>query len=64
MTPEQRAALMALCHRYHVEFCESDYSTRFDLPDGYVAGWAGGWAIQGVQPTIYVGCSPDGRISS
>ncbi|HEY1700736.1 MAG TPA: hypothetical protein VGG75_13570 [Trebonia sp.] len=55
MTPGQEAALRELCARYRVEFVATDYWHPFDLPKGYVAGWIG---------PIYVGCGPDGRISS
>lgn len=78
MTDEQRAALAALCERYKVPFDEHDYTAQFDLPEGYVAGWIGGGA-HGLRrvpigrdfewqrhagTTIYVGCDPEGRISS
>jgi hypothetical protein len=36
----------------------------FDLPSTWLAGWVGGEAIQATRPTIYVGCDPEGRISS
>lgn len=55
MTPEQEQALRALCERYNTEFDADNFRPRFDLPRGYVAGQVG---------PIYVGCSPDGRISS
>jgi len=55
MTEEQEAALRDLCDRYHVPFDADTFHARFDLPSGYVAGWVG---------PIYVGCSPEGRISS
>jgi hypothetical protein len=55
MTDAQREALTALCERYHVPFSEDDFHHPFDLPPGYVAGQVG---------PIYVGCAPDGRISS
>lgn len=55
MTDAQRAALTSLCERYGVEFDASHYRPTFDLPSDYVAGWVG---------TIYVGVSPDGRVSS
>ncbi len=64
MTREQIAALSALCGRYNVQFNAADYRHTFDLPEGYVAGWVGGFAIQGEHPTIYVGCSAEGVISS
>lgn len=63
MTPDQKNALMQLCNRYGVTFVESDYGPTFDLPDGYVAGWVGGLMHEGL-PTIYVGVSPEGDVSS
>lgn len=55
MTPQQREALQRLCERYKVPFDPGAFAPRFDLPAGYVAGWVG---------PIFVGCSPEGRISS
>jgi hypothetical protein len=55
VTPAQIAALEYLCERYKVPFDPGAFHPRFDLPDGYVAGWVG---------PIYVGCAPDGAISS
>lgn len=55
MTPQQQVALSDLCSRYGVTFNDNDYHPQFDLPTGYVAGWVG---------PIYVGCSPEGEISS
>lgn len=55
MTAEQEAALRALCERFSVEFSADNFRHPFDLPAGYVAGVVG---------PIYVGCAPDGRISS
>lgn len=55
MNDVQKDALRALCARFHVEFIESDFRPAFDLPEGYLAGWVG---------SIYVGCSPEGEISS
>lgn len=55
MTDEQVTALTALCERYRVEFSADNFRPSYSLPDGYVAGWVG---------PIFVGCSPDGRISS
>lgn len=67
MTDQQRTALRALCERYRVPFNESDYLVNapdaWTLP-GYAEGWIGGYASQSSHPTIYVGCSPDGGISS
>jgi hypothetical protein len=79
MTEAQREALTSICERYKVSFDEDDYKPAFDLPDGYVAGWVGGnshgfvWSddpvagsltSRGPNTTIYVGCDPEGRISS
>lgn len=76
MTDAQREALTALCERYKVPFNEGDYTPAFDLPDGWVDGWVGGveHASRWVDPTtgqyehkagtIFVGCDPEGRISS
>lgn len=75
MTDAQREALQRLCDRYHVEFRESDYRPRFDLPDTYVAGWIGGpqhgfWEdgngvmLRSDKTTIYVGVDQDGSVSS
>lgn len=64
LTPPQRATLENLCGRYGVEFNASDYLPAWDLPDGYVAGWIGGLAIQAEHPTIYVGVSAEGEASS
>lgn len=55
MNATQTAALQAICARFHVAFDASNYRPAFDLPAGYVAGWVG---------PIYVGCSPEGEISS
>ena len=60
MTPKQVQALSDLCERYKVPFHEKDYWPQFDLPRGYVAGWIGG----NDHRKLYVGCDPDGRISS
>jgi hypothetical protein len=56
MNVAQHRALMRLCRGYHVLFVASNYHPQFDLPSGYVAGWIG--------DRIYVGCDPQGRISS
>jgi hypothetical protein len=63
-TEEQARALFAICERYHVTYDPDHYKPAFDLPKGYVAGWVGGYGIQKSHPTIYVGCSPEGAISS
>lgn len=56
MNDAQRIALRDLCHRYNVPFVESHFQVKpFGLPEGYVAGWVG---------PIFVGCDPEGRISS
>ncbi len=55
MNEAQRVALEALCDRFHAEFDESLYGPAWDLPSGWVSGWVG---------PIYVGCDPDGVISS
>ena len=64
MTEAQMEALTSLCERYKVPFRPEHYRPTFDLPSDWVAGWVGGYEIQEEHPTIYVGCSPDGRISS
>jgi hypothetical protein len=64
LTLLQEASLSAICERYHVEYHPLHYRPSFDLPEGYVAGWVGGVEIQAEHPTIYVGCSPEGIISS
>jgi hypothetical protein len=64
LTVLQETALSTLCERYHVAYRPEHYQPTFDLPEGYVAGWVGGADIQKMHPTIYVGCSPEGRISS
>lgn len=60
MNDNQREALAELCERYHVPFDERDYMPQFDLPSGYVGGWVGGIEHR----KLYVGCDPEGRISS
>ncbi len=56
MTVQQRQALRELCERYRVPFAESTFEINaYGLPPGFVAGWVG---------PIYVGCSPNGEISS
>jgi hypothetical protein len=60
MNEQQRLALQSLCSRYKVEFKEEHYRPQFDLPPGYVAGWLGGVDAG----KIFVGCSPEGSISS
>jgi hypothetical protein len=55
MTPQQEEALRALCGRFNAEFKPEDFRYAFGLPKGYVAGQVG---------PIYVGCDPNGQISS
>jgi hypothetical protein len=55
MSNPQWLALARLCKGYKVPFREEDFVPQFDLPPGYVAGWVG---------PIFVGCSPEGEISS
>lgn len=55
LTDQQEAALRNICQRYGVTYDPFSFKPAFDLPDGWVAGWVS---------TIYVGCSPDGEISS
>jgi hypothetical protein len=55
MNATQTAALQAICTRFRVPFDPANYRPAFDLPTGYVAGWVG---------PIYLGCSPEGEISS
>ena len=56
MTNEQAAALLSLCARYGVPFNPWTFEVNpFDLPTGYVSGWVG---------PLYVGCAPDGEVSS
>jgi len=53
VTPAQIAAILALCERFGVVFDPDDWKPRFDLPTGWVAGWAG---------AIYAGVSPEGSV--
>ncbi len=62
ITEAQEDALTALCGRYGVEYDAAHYWPAFDLPEGWQAGWVGG--PDNAEDTIYVGCSPDGEISS
>lgn len=64
MTTAQIAALTDLCDRYKVPFDPEAFHTQFDLPPGYVAGWVGQPDFAGNPGSIYVGCSPEGEISS
>jgi len=59
MNAKQEKALRELCDRYNVNFTTCEFfeaGLLNGLPDGYVTGSIGG--------KIYVGCSPDGEISS
>lgn len=64
MNEAQTKALRDLCERYNVPFNPEHYRPDFSLPSDWVAGWVGGFAVQSEHPTIYVGCDPEGRISS
>lgn len=67
MTEEQVIALFRLCGRYGVQFNEIDYypGKGDGLPDGYFAGWVGGWKPgSDRKKTIYVGVSPEGYVTS
>ena len=56
MNHAQCAALGKLCERFGVPFDENNFKPVFDLPEEGVAGWIG--------TKLYVGCDPEGRISS
>ena len=56
----QEKALRDLCDRYGVAYDPAHYKPQFDLPKGYVGGWVGGPDIR----KLYIGCSPEGAISS
>ncbi len=66
LTLMQDIALSGLCERYHVAYDPQHYQHHpiDGLPDGWVSGWVGGPDVQKEHPTIYIGCSPEGRISS
>lgn len=65
MTDAQELALRRLCQGFNVRFRVDDYHPQFDLPEGYVAGWVGGYQPTGSPyRTIYVGVSPEGEVSS
>lgn len=67
LTLLQETALYAICARYNVEYNPDHYHPTGildGLPEGYYAGWVGGWQIQKTHPTLYIGVSPEGRISS
>ena len=56
LTPAQRTSLYELCQLYDVPFYPAAFSWSFDLNPGWVSGWIG--------DAVFVGCSPDGEISS
>lgn len=59
--PAQEAALADLCARYDVAYDPAHYRPGgLGLPAGYVAGWIGGPDAR----KLFVGCDPEGRISS
>ncbi len=59
---KQRDSLRKLADRFSVKLVETDFVVNpFDLPTGYVAGWIRN-PVSGIG--IYVGCSPEGEISS
>lgn len=64
LTEAQDAALRGICGRYNVGYDAEHYKPTFDLPSDWVAGFVGGIEIQREHPTLYIGCDPDGRISS
>jgi len=74
MTEAQDAALRDLCARYGVDFAPSHYTPKFDLPPNWVAGWVGGPRHANPSyanpeqpagaPTLFVGVSPGGEVSS
>jgi hypothetical protein len=59
MTTAQRNRLWELCGSYNVAFREDDYRPQFDLPIGYVGGRLGG-----ADGSVFVGVSPEGRVSA
>lgn len=60
MTDKQREALESISSRYNTEFKEEYFLMNpFDLPKGWCSGWVGGPAEK-----LYIGCDPEGRISS
>ena len=66
LTAAQDEALRGICERYYVDYVPDHYQHRHldYLPEGWVSGWVGGQEIQATHPTIYIGCAPDGRVSS
>jgi hypothetical protein len=67
LTEAQVGSLQNLCERYGVEYRADDYfiypADSFMMP-GWAEGWVGGHEIQWEHPTIYVGCSPEGKCHS
>lgn len=79
MSSQQNEALQNLCKRYDVPFDPLHYTSQWDLPEGYLAGWIGGpehalmdhrhnttipKSTHLKKPTIYVGVSIHGEVSS
>lgn len=62
LTDAQILALAKLSARYGEPFDPRYFIPQFDLPTGYVGGWIGGYGA--AERHIYVGCSPEGEISS
>lgn len=60
MTEKQETALRAVCERFKKPFRKDDYSPGIGCGDGWLEGWVGGTPLN----SIYVGCSPEGRIHS
>ena len=64
MTSKQIAALRAIVERYGGTYDSTDFPASGGLeglPDGYVSGWV----KNGLgENRIYIGCSPEGAISS
>lgn len=61
LTEDQLTALTGIHDRYNGTFDPSAFAPAFDLPAGYVAGWV---TDANGRQAIYVGCAPDGSISS
>lgn len=55
MTAAQRETIAQLAEGFGVPVDPDTFIGRFDLPDGWVAGWVG---------PIYVGISPEGDAHS
>lgn len=63
MTSKQVKALRSICERYEVEYDSKHFPESgrlMGLPEGYVSGWVGGVP----NCNIYIGCSPEGELSS